>query len=127
MFANIRIATAVLPIVVLPLVLFSGLYANSQSTPGWLRWIKYISPMYYCFVGLAKNEFSGRTLANCDEAKGEVCSGDAALAQYGFDQGTPSEGLCIIILIVIYLLLIVAAFLVLLWQTRTRYKRTVKK
>lgn len=120
-------ATAVLPIVVLPLVLFSGLYANSQSTPGWLRWLKYVSPMYYCFVGLAKNELSGRTLPNCDEAAGDVCNGDEALARYGFDTGTPSIGLSIILLCTIYLVLIFAAFFVLLYQTRTRYRRTVKK
>jgi hypothetical protein len=109
------------------LVLFSGLYANSQSTPAWLRWIKYLSPMYYCFVGLAKNELSGTTLRNCDEGRGDVCKGDEALARYGFNTGTPSIGLSIILLCTIYLVLIVAAFLVLLYQTRTRYKRTIKK
>lgn len=115
-------ATAVLPIVVLPLVLFSGLYANSQSTPGWLRWIKYISPMYYSFVGLARNELQGLTFKNCDPST-QQCSGDAALAQYGFVSGTPSIGLCIILLCVIYLVLIMAAFFVLLYHTQTRYRR----
>jgi hypothetical protein len=82
--------------------------------------------MYYCFVGLAKNELQGRTFKNCDPKRFQ-CSGNAALAQYGFNTGTPSIGLCIILLCVIYLGFIFAAFLVLLIQTRTRYKKTVKK
>jgi hypothetical protein len=83
--------------------------------------------MYYAFVGLAKNELQGLTLKNCTPSATQSCSGDAALAQYGFTTGTPSIGLCIILLIVIYLVLIVAGFLVLLYQTQTRYRRTVRR
>lgn len=82
--------------------------------------------MYYCFVGLAKNEFTGLTLRKCNPQI-NVCSGTGALAAYGFNTGTPSIGLCIILLCVIYLALIVTAFLVLLYQTRTRYRRTMRR
>jgi len=54
---NLSIALGVVPMALLPLMLFSGLFANLDSIPVFIRWLKWITPMKYGFVALAKNEF----------------------------------------------------------------------
>lgn len=49
-------ATAVAPLVTMPVILFGGLFVNSDSFPPWLGWVKYTSPVYYanCAMLLAE-------------------------------------------------------------------------
>lgn len=47
--------SAVVPIILLPVVLFSGFYKNRETLPGWIGWIEYISPVKYGFIALARN------------------------------------------------------------------------
>lgn len=86
-FPNIGIALAVLPMLLLPLMLFSGLYINSDAIPVWLRWIKDISPTYYAFNAAAKNEFTGLMLNQCPPGIPAPCSGAVALDQLGMRGG----------------------------------------
>jgi ABC-type multidrug transport system permease subunit len=44
-----------MPIIVLPVVLFSGFYKNRETLPGWIGWIEYISPIKYGFTAIATN------------------------------------------------------------------------
>ena len=37
------------PPLILPLMIFSGFFINSDSMPVWLMWLRYLSPMYYAF------------------------------------------------------------------------------
>jgi len=56
-FQDIAVALAVVPVFILPLMIFSGYFANADSLPVFLGWIKWLSPVKYTFVGLVKNEF----------------------------------------------------------------------
>ena len=38
-FENAEIATQVSPIIMMPLILFGGLFANTDTMPSWLLWI----------------------------------------------------------------------------------------
>lgn len=114
-------ALAVLPVILLPLLLFSGLFVNSNSIPVYFNWIKYISPMFYAFVGMMETEFSGSTLRNCNPAERD-CRGEAALKAFSVDNQLPI-GVNIIFMCVIFVVLVLAAYLVLLFITKRRYKR----
>ncbi len=46
---------AVVPIVLLPLILFSGFFVNSDTLPMWIGWIQYISPVKYGFIAFVTN------------------------------------------------------------------------
>lgn len=61
-FNDIAVALTIMPLFLLPLMVFSGFFVNQDTLGWWFRWISYISPMKYGFVALAKNEFSGLTL-----------------------------------------------------------------
>ncbi|CAD8179154.1 unnamed protein product [Paramecium octaurelia] len=60
-FNDIKVATSIVPLVLLPLIIFSGFFANSKQFFVWIGWIQYISPVKYSFEALATNEFDGRS------------------------------------------------------------------
>ena len=60
-FSDPKTAAGMVPLLVLPFMLFSGFYKNRKDLAEWIGWIEYISPIKYTFVGLANNEFNGTT------------------------------------------------------------------
>lgn len=42
--------------------LFNGTTVNTDNVTWVLRWVRYVSPMYYLTAGLAQNEFLGQTI-----------------------------------------------------------------
>lgn len=61
-FPDVAIALQVAPIIILPLVMFSGFVLNTDSIPVYLMWLEWISPAKYGFAALARNEFKGLDL-----------------------------------------------------------------
>lgn len=51
------IATQFAPVFVMPLLLFGGLFTNNKTTPVWLAWLPYVSPIAYCAESLLDIEF----------------------------------------------------------------------
>jgi ABC-type multidrug transport system permease subunit len=47
--------SAVVPLVILPLILFSGFFVNRDTMPKWIGWIEYISPIKYGFICFVTN------------------------------------------------------------------------
>jgi hypothetical protein len=62
-------------------MLFGGFYVQQSNIPAVLRWIRYISHLYWAFMGFAINDFEGRTGWG---VSGDV-SGDTILVQLGFE------------------------------------------
>lgn len=127
-FEEIGTALAVLPVVLLPLLLFSGLFANPNAVPKWLGWLQYISPMKYAFDGMVINQFTNNPPKNCNAELGE-CDYQYAINLLGLQNAT-STALNIILLFVIWIVLLVAAFLVLWGRThlgRTKLKSRKEK
>ncbi|KAL4441885.1 hypothetical protein ABPG77_003801 [Micractinium sp. CCAP 211/92] len=88
------IALAVAPFVVIFLMLFSGFYVNDATLPAVLRWIKYISHLFWGLVGLAVNDFRGRTGWACPVSgapPGCEISGEEILTQLHFEGFTVAE------------------------------------
>jgi ABC-type multidrug transport system ATPase subunit/ABC-type multidrug transport system permease subunit len=81
-----KIALAIAPMITVILMLFGGFYANVQTIPAVLRWIRYISHLYWAFMAFAINDFSGREGWGCPNSIPPPCSvsGDQILAQLGF-------------------------------------------
>jgi ABC-type multidrug transport system permease subunit len=53
-------ASQIAPIVLMPLILFGGQFANPEAIPKWIGWIQYISPIRYGLEALVVNEFDNR-------------------------------------------------------------------
>lgn len=84
---NEKVALALAPAVTVILILFGGFYVNEATIPVWLRWIKYLSHLYWAFMALTINDFAGRTGWSCgaNSAPGCTLTGDDILATLGFN------------------------------------------
>ncbi|KXZ56662.1 hypothetical protein GPECTOR_1g597 [Gonium pectorale] len=86
LFNDLSVALSVMPMFLLPLMVFSGFFVNSNTIPPYFSWIQYISPMHYGFIALAKNEFSGLQIkCKPDQGCAEGYNGDMVLRNMGFD------------------------------------------
>lgn len=117
-FSDINMALVVLPLVLLPLMMFSGLFVNIGSLPVCFSWIKWASPMKYAYNALMKNEYVGLIFSNCDPMK-EACNGEIVLEQMSMSGGL-SIAENIGTLFGIYFLLMIIGFLALSLMSRKR-------
>lgn len=53
--SDAKMITVLMPVVILPFVLFSGFYKNRADLPVWLFWLEYLSPIKYSFIAFVKN------------------------------------------------------------------------
>lgn len=68
------------PMLVAACLIFGGNLANNDQITWILRWLQYLSPVFYTFIAIIQNELSGQTF-------GQV-SGDFYIDQYAFDQAS---------------------------------------
>ena len=59
LFKDAKRASALTPVLLLPLMMFSGLYNKLDSIPVWISWLQYISPFRYGLHSALLNEFNG--------------------------------------------------------------------
>eukprot|EP00903_Cladosiphon_okamuranus_P006188 g6085.t1 len=69
-------------VLILSLMLFGGFYVNNNNVPEGLRWLKYLSFLFYGFGGLLHNEFYGREFP-CEDTTGKGLSGLEQCAEGG--------------------------------------------
>ncbi len=117
-FDNLQVILAVTPVILLPLLLFSGIFVSSGSLPVYFNWIKYISPIYYAFVGMMQVEFSS-DLPNCN-AEEEVCSGSLILDSLGLSSILPM-GVNVVLEVVLWAAYTLFAYIALSVSTRMRF------
>lgn len=56
-FNDVSSASSMMPIIVVPFMLFSGFYKNRSDYSSWIGWLEYTSPFKYSFQSLCINEF----------------------------------------------------------------------
>jgi ABC-type multidrug transport system permease subunit len=47
LFKDVKKASGLSPVLLLPLMMFSGMYNKLNSIPSWISWVQYISPFRY--------------------------------------------------------------------------------
>ena len=53
-FPDIAVALLAAPLIIMPLMMFSGFFLNTESTPVYFMWVPWISPMKYAFTAMAR-------------------------------------------------------------------------
>jgi ATP-binding cassette subfamily G (WHITE) protein 1 len=114
LFESLPVALMVTPIVLLPMMLFSGLFLNQGSIPAYVDWIKFITPMKWGFSAISINEYSGLTLY---DSAGKAYAGETVIQQLSLDQEYMTIGNAAIILTCMVIFLMVAAYYALHAQT----------
>ena len=64
-FKSKEVAMQVMPLAILPIMIFGGLFVNLETIPKWLHWIQYISPIKYSFNAMLIEEFSNLDQLTC--------------------------------------------------------------
>ena len=84
-FPKAEVAMTIAPLVIMPMILVSGLFANTDRLEPTFIWITRISFLRYAFMAMCKNEF-GKVGSMCPQ--GQRCqysTGDEVLKFLGFD------------------------------------------
>ena len=78
-FSDIAVALLIAPLIIMPLMMFSGFFLNADSTPVYYSWIPWVSPMKYAFTALARVEYTGLKLqCTADEFITMTLNGNSA-------------------------------------------------
>lgn len=115
LFDDLTIALSLLPAIIMPLLLVSGVFVAQLK--GWVKWLRYISPIYYTFAGMLDTQFSNDFL-NCDPAT-ENCSGSRAFTELNYTSVFP-PGVDIVFLVTIFAVLWALGFIALYIGARFR-------
>ncbi|KAJ3104803.1 ATP-binding cassette sub- G member 1 [Phlyctochytrium planicorne] len=113
-FSSLPIALIASPMILLPLMLFSGLFVNTANIPVWIRWLKYISPIKYSFEGALRSQVSGTP-------------GGDALIKNLFGDADLTVTSCCLLLIAMIVVLFVMAYLNLVHLVNKSSKTATKK
>jgi len=60
-----EIASMLGPVIILPFLLFGGLFLNNDSAPKWLVWLQYLSPIKYGYAALMKTYWEDHGSIEC--------------------------------------------------------------
>jgi len=63
LFQDVKKATSMAPALLLPLMMFSGMYNKLSSIPVWISWLQYISPFRYGLHMLLLNQYHDSVFA----------------------------------------------------------------
>ena len=64
LFQDVKKATSMAPVLILPLMMFSGMYNKLNSIPAWISWLQYISPFRYGLHMLLLNQYGDSVFTN---------------------------------------------------------------
>lgn len=112
MFSDIRTAFSIAPVIMMPLMLFSGFMSNVDSIVVWLRWLQYISPVRYSMEIFLRNEYRKDQFYNGNDLKSD--SNPYPVESYNYNVGM---GWCFGIMLFIALAARILAFFFLKSQT----------
>jgi len=56
-FSNADTALVAAPLIMLPTMMFGGLFVNTSTVPVFIRWIKWVSCVFYAFQAIVGLEF----------------------------------------------------------------------
>lgn len=63
LFKDVKKATGLTPVLLLPLMMFSGMYNKLNSIPSWISWLQHISPFRYGLHMSLLNEYNSATFS----------------------------------------------------------------
>lgn len=58
LFKDAQRSSAMAPVLLMPLMMFSGLYNKLDSIPPWIAWMQYLSPFRYGLHAVLINEYN---------------------------------------------------------------------
>lgn len=106
-FSTVEMALVILPLLLIPMMIFSGLLVNNDSIPWYFYWIKMISPTNYAFTAAMKNEFTDLIVKNAEGQ--QIIDGNKVLQEVSMNAGLNIWG-NVFVLAITYLVLMTASY-----------------
>ncbi|EQC42060.1 hypothetical protein SDRG_00903 [Saprolegnia diclina VS20] len=75
-------------VIILPLVLFGGLFLNASNTPDYFIWLEYISPLKYAYRGLSRAFWNSVDTIPCDSNRCIATSGAQVLSNMSLNDAS---------------------------------------
>ena len=72
-------AVSIAPIIMQPVILFGGQFANSGNIQAWISWFQYLSPIRYALEAVVVNEYEDRKFPSFVTNPIEIMSFDVGL------------------------------------------------
>jgi ABC-type multidrug transport system ATPase subunit len=69
-----ELASMLGPVIILPFLLFGGLFLNNDSAPQWLVWLQYLSPIKYGYAALMTTYWKDHGPIECNDPTGLSCA-----------------------------------------------------
>lgn len=82
-----KMSLTIAPLIFIPMMLFSGFYANADSITPWISWLEYISPFKHGLQALVYNQFDTRHLIYSPIDKFSLTDGTFTSIMYLFILG----------------------------------------
>jgi ATP-binding cassette subfamily G (WHITE) protein 1 len=118
-FPHIGVAMGIMPLLFIPMMVFSGLMVNLKDITPVLSWIQWISPIKYAFAALTLNEFSGLQFQGA-----RFQNGDQVLDSFGITPSPFDLAGNILMQLLFYLACLILAYIVLQRITRKARPKT---
>lgn len=116
-FSTVEVALVILPLLLIPMMIFSGLLINNESIKWYFYWIKVISPTNYAFTAAMKNEFQKFIIK---DANGKVIIiGDKVLEGMSMGKGLNIYE-NVLVLAISYISLMIASYVALFMISRRK-------
>ncbi|KAG1696984.1 Protein white [Nymphon striatum] len=85
--SSMQTALAVTPLLILPLILFGGIFLNAGSIPVYFVWLKYLSWFNYAYEIMIVNQWSN--IGNLTDCNAKTClTGEILIENLSYSQGT---------------------------------------
>jgi ATP-binding cassette subfamily G (WHITE) protein 1 len=117
-FKTVEVALVILPLLLIPMMIFSGLMINNKTIPVYFKWIRYVSPTQYAYTAAMKNEYTGDLVVGKSMA-GTSITGNQLLKEMAMDEDLDVWG-NVIALLISYIVLLSASFVALYFISRRK-------
>ncbi|KAJ1978287.1 hypothetical protein H4R34_003261 [Dimargaris verticillata] len=119
-FETLQVAQIIAPLLITLFFLYAGNLVNTDDVTPVLSWLRFISPIKYCYQALAINEFSGLTFI-CAHEDTSTCfkTGEAVLNNYALDSLAIKT--CAALLVAIGVAFHACIYASLRWKSKPRY------
>jgi hypothetical protein len=115
--SNVRVAQVIGPLVVVTFLIFGGQLVSLDTVTAVLRWLKWLSVIYYAYTALAQNEFVGLQFECLIPAPDCKMSGEVLLERFNLDD-LPNVWDPVLYNAIIGIGCAILGYVLFLWQSR---------
>ncbi|KAJ1925810.1 hypothetical protein IWQ60_004328 [Tieghemiomyces parasiticus] len=83
-FRRLQLSQIIAPLIIIFLLLFGGNLVNTDTVTPALSWIRFISPVFYSYHALTRNEFTGLVFS-CGDNKQCLATGAQVISYYNLE------------------------------------------